>query len=383
MGENAIKQQKASTTLRDSNIELYRIISMFLIVAHHYVVNSGLTSLDGPIYAAPMSFSSQFLLLLGAWGKTGINCFVLITGYFMCTSQITPKKFAKLFFEFMFYRIIINSIFWISGYVPFSLTALVKVLIPFSAVSQNFTGTYLIFFFCIPFLNILIRYLNEKQHIRLLLLLLFTYVLFGTIPFLSVTMNYVSWYVVLYFISSYVRLYPKKLFDSKCFWGIMTLVSVALASISVVACSWLGMKQGKAMAYMLVTDSNTFLAVLLGLSSFMYFKNLRIKYSKVINTFSATTFGVLMIHANSNTMRQWLWQDVLDNVGAYASPWMPVHAMGSVILVFVVCSLLDMVRIHFVEKPFFKLWDKYWPWIVEKYAVFENRICKRLGISED
>lgn len=28
--------------VRDSNLELYRIIVMLLIVAHHYVVNSGL-----------------------------------------------------------------------------------------------------------------------------------------------------------------------------------------------------------------------------------------------------------------------------------------------------------------------------------------------------
>ena len=35
---------------RSSNLELFRIITMFLIVAHHYVVNSGLTTSDGPIY---------------------------------------------------------------------------------------------------------------------------------------------------------------------------------------------------------------------------------------------------------------------------------------------------------------------------------------------
>ena len=77
---------------------------MLLIVAHHYVVNSGLTAADGPIYASPMSGRSLFLLLFGAWGKIGINCFVMITGYFMCPSQITAKKLAKLVCEFMFYR---------------------------------------------------------------------------------------------------------------------------------------------------------------------------------------------------------------------------------------------------------------------------------------
>lgn len=29
---------------------------------------------------------------------------------------------------------------------------------------------------------------------------------------------------------------------------------------------------------------------------------------------AASTFGVLLIHANSETMRNWLWKDTLDNV---------------------------------------------------------------------
>lgn len=73
--------------VRDSNIELYRIITMLFIIAHHYVVNSGLISADGPIYSDISSWRSIFLLLFGAWGKTGINCFVLITGYYMCKSK--------------------------------------------------------------------------------------------------------------------------------------------------------------------------------------------------------------------------------------------------------------------------------------------------------
>ena len=76
---------------------------MLAIVAHHYVVNSGLTAADGPIYADPLSGASIFLLLFGAWGKIGINCFVMITGYFMCESHITVRKFVKLIFEVMFY----------------------------------------------------------------------------------------------------------------------------------------------------------------------------------------------------------------------------------------------------------------------------------------
>lgn len=75
---------------RDSNLELYRIIVMLLIVAHHYVVNSDVGNL---IAADPLAINSLFLRLFGMWGKTGINCFVLITGYFMCQSKITIENF--------------------------------------------------------------------------------------------------------------------------------------------------------------------------------------------------------------------------------------------------------------------------------------------------
>ena len=96
---------------RESGLELFRIITMLLIVAHHYVVNSELWGAEGPIMSAPMNGSSLFLLLFGAWGKTGINCFIFITGYFMCKSQITVKKFLKFLLEVELYKILFYVIF--------------------------------------------------------------------------------------------------------------------------------------------------------------------------------------------------------------------------------------------------------------------------------
>ena len=111
---------------------------------------------------------------------------------------------------------------------------------------------------------------------------------------------------------------------------------------------------------MFVADSNTFLAVATGVCAFMFFKNLKIKYYKVINAFAASTFGVLLIHANSEALRQWLWKDTIDCVGHYDAKLMPLYAIGCVLGIFVACSLIDMIRIWFIEKPFFKAWDKHW-----------------------
>ncbi|WP_410549080.1 acyltransferase family protein, partial [Bacteroides caecigallinarum] len=157
--------------IRNSNLELYRIMVMLLIVAHHYVVNSGLME---KMQDSPLSSQSIFFYLFGAWGKTGINCFVLITGYFMCKSQITSKKFFKLLFEVLFYNIVLYSIFILFGYEEFSIGTL-ENLIPARNIETDFTSCFLIFYLCIPFLNILIHNLDKKKHLLLICLSLFIY----------------------------------------------------------------------------------------------------------------------------------------------------------------------------------------------------------------
>ena len=81
-----------------------------------------------------------------------------------------------------------------------------------------------------------------------------------------------------------------------------------------------------------------------------YAVEVNIGYSKVINLIGASTFGVLLIHANSDIMRQWLWQDILNNVGQYGTNTMVLHAIYSVLMVYAVCTVIDYLRMkHFGE----------------------------------
>ena len=113
---------------------------------------------------------------------------------------------------------------------------------------------------------------------------------------------------------------------------------------SVIVCSFANQKLGISVyPFSFVSDSNTFLAVSTGVTTFMFFKNMKIGHSNIINTISATTFGVLLIHANSDSMRKWLWQDFLDNTGMYNSEMLIIHAVGSVLIIFIICSLIDIL----------------------------------------
>lgn len=340
---------------RDSNLELYRIVVMLLIVAHHYVVNSGLMSADSPLMMNPSVANSVYLLLFGAWGKTGINCFLMITGYFMCTGKITVRKFLKLLLQIYLYRFLFYIVFFATGYETISLQRLFKLVMPIGGLSDGFTSCFLVFYLTIPFWNILIRNMTKYQHLMLLALLLTCYTLFGSLPNFRISYNYVTWFGVIYLIASYIRLYPFSAFEHRALWGCLTIGNILLASGTILGMNYL---RGSNWFYF-VSDCNKFFAVTIAICSFLWFKNMPIKYSKIINAFGAATFGVLLIHANSDAMRTWLWRDFIDCVGHYSLPLgqLVLYSLFVVLGVFVVCNLIDQIRKNTLEKWLFKWYD--------------------------
>ncbi len=337
---------------RQSNIELYRILVMLLIVSHHYVVNSGVLNETANL---PLSWRTILLYVIGMWGKTGINCFVLITGYFMCKSNITLRKFLKLLLEVVFYNIVLNLIFAASGYADFSPFSFILAILPIQSVGNNFIGCYLLFFLFIPFMNILIKNMTQRQHIILIALTTFVYTILGSSFIIDVKLNYITWFCVLYFIASYLRLYdfPGKEQSRPWFWG--TIVSIPIAIASVIGITLLQQHAGKTLnfsnACFFVSDSNKIFAVIISLCSFMWFRNLKIQQNKTINTIAASVFGVLLIHANSDVMRQWLWKDICNVAGNFQSQYFLLHALTVPCVIFLCCIAIDFIRIHTIETP--------------------------------
>lgn len=130
--------------------------------------------------------------------------------------------------------------------------------------------------------------------------------------------------------------------------------------MSVIFGLYIWWKTNKNLMYYFVNDSNKILAIITSICLFLYFKNLKIKSSKFINSIAASTFGVLCIHANSDTMRTYLWKKTLNNVGVFKNNEYNIflHSIMSVLVVFSICVVIDQIRIKFVEKKFFEFYDK-------------------------
>ena len=336
--------------MRTSNIELYRIVCMLMIVAHHYVVNSGVL---GMVEGFPLTGS--FLLVFGMWGKTAINCFLMITGYFMCLKQISLRKFLKLLLEYMFYKIVIYLLFLMTGRETLSSSRILETLMPVWNFKDNFTSCFLAFYLFIPFINIMVRNMKKREH-RYLLLLFFTcYSVLGTIPGFEVRFNYISWFAVIYLMAAYVRMYPAPYFNKAHLWGKITLLFAIGAMLSVFVMNGLGK-----ISYYFVFDANKPYPVILAFSSFLWFKNMQVTYSNWVNRIGASTFGILLIHANSDAMRQWLWYDLADVSGHVSMPLFhfAAYSLAIVLMVFFSCSFLDRMRLRLIETPIFNWYEK-------------------------
>lgn len=133
------------------------------------------------------------------------------------------------------------------------------------------------------------------------------------------------------------------------------MLFVVLSVVGMALTLWLNVKFGwKNSPYWLVMDSNAPLALLLGVSSFLFFKNIQLKHSSFINAVASTTFGVLLIHANT-FVRPWLWNETIDCAGHCDKFW---YAIVACVLVFSICSFSDWIRINTIEKYVFGYIDR-------------------------
>lgn len=90
-----MRNMKTDNKIRESNFELLRILSMFLIVLHHFSVYS-----ENLFEPGSTGYLLHYMFSVG--GKLGVNCFFLISGYFLCEKERNINKLFKLWGEIFF-----------------------------------------------------------------------------------------------------------------------------------------------------------------------------------------------------------------------------------------------------------------------------------------
>lgn len=329
---------------------------MLLIVAHHYIYHSALFDL---IDNTGFNTQNIFIAIFGAWGKTGINCFIMITGYFMCTAQITARKFIRLILQIEFYKILIYALFVLTGVEELGLRSLYRAIVPLVEV-EGFVQCFLVFYLTIPFLNILIHNLSKRQHQLLLAVLFGAFSLLALNPMVYMTVNYVFWFQMIYLLSAYIRIHQLMPTWTYKQWGALALLCILLGSASCVAIIYVNTNYGfDIREHFFLFDSNQPLTVVAAVAIFLFFKDLPMPNSRLINAIAASTFGVLLIHDGSGATERFLWKETLNCASLYGTNLLYAHAILSTLAVYTACTLIDQIRLRAIEPIYMRLVDHF------------------------
>ena len=101
------------------------MLCMFLIVLGHAMVHGHV--LDT---LSPNSINYYIVNILRAFLSVHVNCFVLISGYFLCTYKFRLSKVFFIWWQTFFWSVTLYIFVCISGIVPFEIESLLRVCLP-------------------------------------------------------------------------------------------------------------------------------------------------------------------------------------------------------------------------------------------------------------
>lgn len=159
------KKVRRSDNMRNSSIELLRIIAMIGVVILHY--NNGQIG-GGFQYVSDGSINQAFLFFSESLFIGSVNLFVMISGYFLCKTK--TRRIIKVV-ELLVQVVVFSEVFYIlrvlSGGEVFSIRELFVHLVPMN----YFVVLYAVLYFISPYLNMMIETLTKEKFQKLILLL--------------------------------------------------------------------------------------------------------------------------------------------------------------------------------------------------------------------
>lgn len=355
--EQAMEQKKSGTRgERALNLELLRIVSMVMIITMHFLGHGGVLEAAGIL-------SGQFVAgwVFEALSFASVNCYVLISGYFLCKSKITMRKLLLIISQVLVYSAGIYIILVLTEQIEFDGFKFLYALLPILTRQYWFATLYAGLYILSPLLNKAIRGMTKQQMQISLVILASVFSILPNLVYFIDALSFgggegVVWFIVLYFTGAYFRLHyqpnyqPGRWIARFCLIsGLLSLSKLSLTMVS----QWTGVR------YYLEESGiffryNSILVYPASVALFLAFLNLRItnnRFKKFIAVFAPTTFGVYLIHDNQY-LRNILW-------GAVNAPshmhevWFIPYAVSVIVLIFVVGSLIDRITLRFIKNRWF------------------------------
>lgn len=345
---------KYSTSTRIPNFEILRTISMFFIVVGHCII-FGLPELTGhfKISNSLAIFNFVGVELMSCFVYVAVNCYVMITGYFLIDHFIFKiEKIEKVWLHTVFYTLILTLVFYIFDTNNFSIKNIISSIFVIRNRYYWFITNYIALIALAPFISEGISFFTKKKYqILLIILCLINLDIFG-VPYGSIydagSGYTLSWFIFLFLVAGYIRLYnPCHKMKQDLRLYIISFLAIAIVTI-VKICIRSNSTNDIVFAYMIHYNGLSFF---MSIFFFLLFKNgtfRSIIWEPFIKV-APYTLGVYLLH-EFPPIRHLLWgilyapSQYIDKI--YMIPMM----IGVCLIIFIIGIIIDYVRSWIVEK---------------------------------
>lgn len=324
-------------TMRSSNFELLRIISMIFVLSVH----ANFFSLGRPNndFLNPLNLPDFLRVFIQSIFIVCVNCFVFISGWFKIKNGI--KGICNIIFQYLWYALAIALVY--SIVVRDEVASILKNSIKPDDVHW-FVFSYLMLLIVSPVLNAFLDNSSKKEQITVLLLAFISQTLIGWFTDYIGIRNGLSvlYFIILYILANFIRKYGKeiKIFSYSKYVDISIFIIFAL--VNTVWSSFgnytflLG--KGALFAY------NAPLVILSTIYLCLFFSKLSFR-SSLINKLARGGFSVYLLHVNPlvlSTIYVPFWDELWRS--SHVTFWALLPVI--VVTIYVVVSILDIIRQH-------------------------------------
>ena len=315
-------------------MELLRIVAMYMILVYHtvYYVFYNYRG-ESPIFA------SMMVVL-----HIGVPLFVLISGYFGIKPSV--KGFLKLYLILLFYNLFFYLLRCSLLDVQFSYKTFAKLCLPFSIGGRWwFFKVYLMLYFFAPILDYIKDRTGGKKVLIISGFITFYWGWFAHHPSLFDGKNLVN-FTYLYMLGHWLRTKVDELGDRNKGMRIKYIIAYLVLSGCIGFALYFSNERIYDIIKRLCYGYNSPILILMSVLFFMVFTTFEFK-SKIVNCIAGSVFAVYCVHEGQYFFRdEWYGffeEQYLTNIKLF-----PIVLVVACMVLFVLCILLDKVRLLFV-----------------------------------
>ena len=325
---------------RKSNMELLRIVSILFVTIHHFLTHGAYPS----IFDADTSLTAadSIALFLDGFVYIGVNCFLLISGYFGIKCKL--KSLVNLLLICVFYSV---AGYLIHLYIDHQTIgrSILKSVFFLKYCNWWFVKCYIGLWLLAPILNKAIAHFSQREYQLSLLMLTIASVYLGNIrevAFFDGGGYSILHFAYIYMIGGYIKRYVsvENIRNHKVLILLIFIISASMwGGMSIAAHSY-------AMPYWQIPNYNNLFLLLASISFFCLFTTFEFR-SKIINIIAMSAFPVYLVQEHIYIHRP-LYAFVRRIYTEIAPPPSSIGVLIAIILAiifFIIVCMFDQLRI--------------------------------------